>query len=303
MKRLALAVVALAVAGAIGFYVLTIPAGLDDSVLAAMQAGDATRGERIFWAGGCESCHASKGAKGEDRFLLGGGQVLLTPFGTFHTPNISSDTVNGIGGWTAADFANAMKKGVSPQGSHYYPAFPYTSYARMNIGDVADLWAFLQTLPAVARQNQPHDLPLPFRLRRGLGLWKLLYLSDAPVIDTGSADPKVKLGQYLVEGPGHCGECHTPRNLIGGPQNSRWLSGGSAPEGKGKIPNITPDANGIGSWSENDIAYCLESGFTPEFDTLGGSMVPVQQNMAELSEADRQAIAAYLKAVPAVGSK
>src|SRR5690606_4778322 len=106
-------------------------------------------------------------------------------------------------------------------------------------------------------------------------------------------------GQYLVEGPGHCGECHTPRNLAGGTDKSRWLAGAKAAEGTGKVPNITPGEQGIGSWSADEIASYLETGFTPEFDSVGGAMVEVQKNMAQLPSADREAIAAYLKAVPA----
>jgi len=300
MKRLAAALVLMVIAAAAVFWFLTIPSRVDETVAYAMPAGEALRGERVFWAGGCASCHAEKGSKGDALKQLGGGHALATPFGTFHAPNISMDSENGIGAWTDADFANAMLKGVSPDGAHYYPAFPYTSYARMKPSDVADLWAYMKTLPAVAKANKAHELPLPFRLRRGIGLWKLLYLSPEPVIAIDNADQKVELGRYLVEGPGHCGECHTPRNLIGGAEKSRWLSGGPAPEGSGRIPNITPGGKDISAWSESDIAYYLESGFTPEFDAVGGSMVDVQANMARLTAEDRAAIAAYLKAIPAV---
>jgi mono/diheme cytochrome c family protein len=210
------------------------------------------------------------------------------------------DRENGIGAWTGADFANAMLEGVAPDGSHYYPAFPYASYTRMQPSDVADLWAYMKTLPPVAQANVPHDLPLPFRVRRGVGLWKLLYLSPDPVIAIDTSNEKLALGRYLVEGPAHCGECHTPRNPIGGPQKSRWLAGGPAPDGPGRIPNITPGGRDVKAWSESDIAYYLEAGFTPDFDTVGGSMVEVQKNMARLRPEDRDAIAAYLKAIPAV---
>jgi mono/diheme cytochrome c family protein len=300
MKKIAAALVILALAAAAVFWVLTMPSRLPAESVAAMESGDAARGERIFWAGGCSSCHSQKGAKDEALKQLGGGLALATPFGTFHAPNISPDAETGIGNWSGEDFANAMMRGVSPQGEHYYPAFPYTSYARMQIGDVADLWAYLKTLPAVQQENLAHELPLPFQLRRGLGLWKQLFLSGDPVIALSSPDGKQALGQYLVEGPGHCGECHTPRNVIGGAQKARWLGGGPAPEGEGRIPNITPGGKDVGGWSEGDIASYLESGFTPEFDSVGGSMVEVQKNMARLPSADREAIAAYLKAIPAV---
>ena len=303
MKRLAAALVIMAIAAAVIFWVLTMPQRLDATVTANADAGDAARGERMFNAGGCASCHAAKGAKGDDRLKLGGGLALETPFGTFHAPNISPDRQTGIGAWSGADFMNAMLRGVSPEGEHFYPAFPYTSYVRMKPEDIADLWAYMKTLPVVEQANLAHQLPLPFRMRRGLGLWKMLFLSDQPVVAIASGDDQLVLGRYLVEGPGHCGECHTPRNLIGGPDTSRWLSGGPAPEGNGKIPNLTAGAGGIGSWSVKDIAYYLESGFTPEFDAVGGTMVEVQENMARLPASDRDAIAAYVKALPALDSQ
>lgn len=300
MKRIAAALILFVIAAALAFYVLTRPQRLDETVTASMDAGDAVAGERMFNAGGCASCHAAEGAEGGARLQLGGGLALKTPFGTFHAPNISPDKATGIGNWSGADFANAMMRGVSPQGTHYYPALPYTSFARMKTGDVADLWAYMKTLPPVDQTNLPHDLPFPFNVSRGLGLWKRLYLSTEPVIAIDETNPHLVLGRYLVEGPAHCGECHTPREITGGVDKSRWLGGGPAPEGDGRIPNITPSDDGIGSWSVSDIAYYLESGFTPEFDSVGGAMVEVQRNMARLTPEDREAIATYLKAVPPV---
>ena len=182
--------------------------------VAALGTGDAARGERIFWAGGCTSCHSRPKSEGDARLELAGGLELKTPFGTFVPPNISSDPQSGIGSWSLDDFANAMMRGVAPDGSHLYPSFPYTSYARMKPADIADLYAFMKTLPAVAGKAPDHKLSFPFNIRRGLGLWKLLYLSDEPVIALASDAPEpVALGRYLVEGPGHCGECHTPRGF------------------------------------------------------------------------------------------
>jgi mono/diheme cytochrome c family protein len=224
---------------------------------------------------------------------------LATPFGTFVPPNISPDEQDGIGTWSEEDFANAMMRGVSPDGSHYYPAFPYTSYARMQPADVVDLHAFIKTLPAVTGKAPGHELSFPINIRRGLGLWKLLYLSREPVIALAADAPQqLSLGRYLVEGPGHCGECHTPRDFIGGTEKSLWLSGAVAAEGEGVVPNITAGDGGIGDWSAGDIASYLETGFTPEFDSVGGAMVEVQRNMARLRPEDRQAIADYLKAIP-----
>jgi mono/diheme cytochrome c family protein len=299
-KTLGLVAFAAVVAGAGAFWFLSAPQRLDAETIAQLEGGDATRGERIFWAGGCASCHARPKSEGEARLEMVGGLELRTPFGTFIPPNISSDPQDGIGNWSAEDFGNAMLRGVSPDGRHYYPAFPYVSYARMKPSDVADLYAFMKTLPAVQGRTADNQLSFPFNLRRGLGLWKLLFLSPDPVVALPADAPEAAhAGQYLVEEPGHCGECHTPRNLAGGTDKSRWLAGSKAAEGDGNVPNITPSDQGIGSWSAGDIASYLETGFTPDFDSVGGPMVEVQKNMAQLPAADREAIAAYLKAVPA----
>lgn len=300
-KLSATALILGAVAFAI-FWLLTSPATLTSEQLAGLDNGDAAKGEVLFWAGGCGSCHADKGAKGVDKMLLGGGHRLDTPAGVFVTPNISPDKETGIGDWTSAEFANAMWNGVSPDGKHYYPSFPYASYSRISPQDMADLWAFMKTLPVVSKQNQPHELALPFKVRRGIGLWKLVFLGNNKIINNLPVDPLIARGQYLAEGAGHCGECHTPRTVFGfgGMDTSNWLSGGEAPEGTGNIPNITPGGKDIGNWSARDIASYLGSGFTPEFDSVGGSMVSVQENMAKLSGDDRNAIAAYLKAIPPI---
>ena len=298
IKRLIGLLVLLAILGGIAFWFVTAPQTVDASVIAGLPEGDAERGERIFWAGGCTSCHAAPKAEGEDRLRLGGGVELATEFGTFVAPNISQDATDGIGNWSAGDLVNAMMKGVSPDGRHYFPAFPYTSYARMKPADIADLHAFLKTLPAVPGAAPGHRLSFPFNIRRGVGAWKLLYMRDEPVVAVDETNEQLVLGRYLVEGPGHCGECHTPRLFSGGPKLDRWLFGARAAEGDGIVPNITPAEQGLGGWSAGDIANYLETGFTPDFDSVGGAMVEVQKNLALLPAADREAIAAYLKAIP-----
>ncbi|MEI6485540.1 MAG: cytochrome c [Sphingomonadales bacterium] len=286
--------IALAAPGFIGGWIASAPRPLSDGEV-AHTAGDAARGARVFHVGGCASCHAAKGAKGDDRLKLAGGGALATPFGRFQPPNISPGP-DGIGGWSLAQFDNAMRRGISPDGRHYYPAFPYTSYARMTAADVADLFAYLKTLPAIAGKAPASAVSFPYNIRRGIGLWKLAYLDPRPVVTLpAGAAAEVKRGQYLVEGPGHCGECHTPRTRLGGTDRSRWLAGAPDPEGKGKVPRLA----GI-RWSAAEIAEYLKTGFTPDYDSVGGSMVEVQTNLAALPDADRAAIAAYLKAVPAV---
>lgn len=295
-KVMLVLVAAVAVAGAL--WIASAPRGLDPAAIAAAGPGNAAAGERIFWTAGCASCHAAPNAKGDDLLRLSGGVELATDFGTFVAPNISSDPVAGIGSWSLSDFANAVMRGVSPDGTHYYPAFPYTSYARMTLADTADLYAFMRTLPAVATEAPASQVLFPFNLRSGLGLWKLAFMHTESIATLpADADAAVVRGRYLVEGPGHCGECHTPRNAVGGPDYSRWLAGADNPDGSGVVPNITPGAADFADWSVNDIAYYLESGFTPDFDSVGGSMVDVQENIAKLPASDREAIAAYLKAV------
>ena len=299
LKRLFLLGLVLAPIGAVIFWFLTAPNNLDAQAFASAESHsiDLDNGENLFWAGGCASCHAAPESTGEDKLILSGGLVLETEFGGFAAPNISSDIENGIGSWTFEEFANAMKQGISPEGKHYYPAFPFASYTHMTMTDLADLFAFMQSLPASTQASVPSSVAFPFNVRRGLGLWKNLYLDDTPIVadqDLGGDEMLVR-GRYLVEGPGHCGECHTPRSLAGGMQRANWLQGAPSPEGKGRIPNITNGADGLSDWAESDIAYALETGFTPEFDSLGSSMADVVSNYANVASSDREAIAAYLK--------
>jgi mono/diheme cytochrome c family protein len=299
IRSAALSLVALAALAGVAFWVLTLPQPLDAAVLPD-KPGDAAKGERWFWAGGCASCHAAPGAAGDDLLKLAGGVAIASPFGTFHAPNLSPDKTHGIGGWSTLDFVNAMKRGLAPDGSHLYPAFPYTSYQRMTVPDLVDLKAYLDTLPADATANKPHDLPFPFSLRRGIGLWKMLYLDGETFAPDPAKSEAVNHGAYLVEGPGHCNECHTPRTAFGGLDMSLALGGAPDPSGKGRVPDIT--SRGLEDWSADDIASALDSGFTPEFDSLGGTMAEVVRNMAKLPAEDREAIAAYLKQVPPVAA-
>jgi mono/diheme cytochrome c family protein len=285
----------LAIIGGVAAYVVTMPSTIGADALKPRTA-DAANGATMFNIGGCSSCHATP--KQEDRTRLGGGLALVTPFGTFKAPNISSDPQYGIGSWSELEFVNAMMRGVGRNREHLYPAFPYTSYQRMRLDDVRDLYVYLKTLPAVATPSVPHQLGFPFNIRRGLGFWKLLYVDGKTFVPGGSKDAVSNRGAYLVEGPGHCAECHSPRNLIGGIDPDRRFAGGLDAEGKSWVPNITPHADGIASFSAKDIAYLLETGFTPDLDTVGSSMADVVKNTRMLSDDDRAAIAAYIKALP-----
>ncbi len=270
---------------------------------------DVEHGRYIYFAGGCSSCHAAPASskcddpKNADELKLVGGRCLKTEFGTFYVPNITPHKESGIGGWSDQDFIESMTEGTSPDGSNYYPAFPYASYQRMKRSDLLDLFAFLKTLEPASSSVPEHELSFPYNIRTGLTLWKALYLDDEKFKPNPGQSDKINRGAYLVEGPGHCGECHTPRDSFGGLVDDTKLAGAPDPEGEGFIPNITPHETGIGSWSEKDIVFALETGFLPDGDVMGGTMTKVQKNMAKLTKTDREAIAAYLKSIPPVASE
>ncbi len=292
MRRgLMVSALGLAAIVAAGLFV-TRAAPVDASAFDSL-TGDAANGETVFTAAGCASCHAAPEATGDAKLVLAGGQRFGSDFGTFIAPNISPHPEAGIGSWSLGDFASALKNGVSPDGRHYYPAFPYTSYVHMTDQDVVDLWAFWQTLPEDATPSQPHKVGFPFNIRRSVGVWKQLYLSDDWVI-ANTPTPELERGRYLVEALAHCGECHTPRDALGGLDRSQWLAGAPNPTGRGQIPSLTPDDL---TWGPTEIAYYLETGFTPDFDSAGGHMVAVIENFAKLPASDREAVAAYLKAL------
>jgi len=309
LKRTLVFVLGLAVACACVFFVLSMPQPLKADQVPKHNA-NLKNGELIFWAGGCTSCHAAPGAEEHERLVLSGGVELATPFGVFRSPNISPDSAAGIGSWSTLDFINAMVKGLSPQLEHYYPAFPYPYYQNIAYYDLIDLKAYLDTLPPSSNQVADHELRFPWSVRRGIGLWKWRYLERNRSLQTSDPATPVERGRYLVTGPGHCGACHTPRDAFGGEMVDRFLAGadsfevaeGTQGETVERIPNITPHPDGIGDWSATDIAYALESGFDPDFDSFGGSMVEVQENIARLPAEDRAAIAAYLKSIPALPS-
>jgi mono/diheme cytochrome c family protein len=285
------------VAGVIGLFVfwgLTIPATVPASAL-PQRSPNLENGQAMFYAGGCTSCHATPGQ--DDKTKLGGGFALKSPFGTFYAPNISPDRNDGIGKWSEADFVTAMVKGTSPDGSHLYPAFPYTSYQRMRLDDIRDLFAHIKTLPAVQGKAKPHELPFPFNIRRTLGVWKFLFLDGKPFQPDASKDAAWNRGAYLVNGPGHCAECHSPRNFMGGIIESQRFAGGPEAVGDGFVPNITPKSLSL---SQENLVKLLETGETPDGDTIGGEMAKVTVNTGKLSAADREAMATYVRSLPPV---
>jgi len=295
LRKLVILAVIAVVVGLGVFWLVTIPATVPASALAP-HTPNLDNGKTLFFAGGCSSCHATPNQ--EDKTNLGGGFGLKSPFGTFYVPNISPDQNDGIGRWSEADFVTAMVKGTSPSGEHYYPAFPYTSYQRMRTEDLRDLFAYLKTLPAVQGKARAHDLPFPYNIRRTLGGWKFLFLDGESFKPDASKDAAWNRGAYLVNGPGHCAECHSPRNPLGGIVASQRFAGGPDPEGDGWVPNITQ--KGLSNWSHEDIARLLGSGELPDGDSVGGNMGKVVANTGQLSAQDRAAMAGYIKSLPSV---
>jgi mono/diheme cytochrome c family protein len=253
------------------------------------------RGRYIFTAAGCAACHT------QDE-VLAGGRPLETPFGIFYPPNITPDREQGIGVWSEADFMRALEEGVSPQGEHYYPAFPYTSYSRMTRADMRALYAYLMTLQPVARVSRAHDLPWFLSSRKLLGLWKAGRFTPGRYQYDPERPADWNRGAYLAQALGHCGECHTPRGLLGGARGNRYLAGTrSGPEGK-EVPNITQDREtGIGDWSPAEQRGFLASGRLPDGAYTGPLMAEVLGSSSmSLTAADRQALATYLQSLPPI---
>jgi mono/diheme cytochrome c family protein len=294
LRKLVILAVILGGVGLVAFWFLTRPVVVEASALGP-HAPNPDNGRIMFFAGGCSSCHATSK---EEPTRLGGGLGLKSPFGTFYVPNISPDPKDGIGTWSEAQFVTAMLKGTSPNGAHYYPSFPYTSYQRMRIEDLRDLFAHLKTLPPVEGKVRGHDLPFPFTIRRTLGGWKLLFLDGERFRPDPAQSAEWNRGAYLANGPGHCAECHSPRNLLGGIVTSQRFAGGPNPEGEGWVPNITQAR--LKDWSKGEIEEVLATGTTPDGDSVGSTMAAVVRNTGQLPAADRAAIATYIKSLPPI---
>jgi mono/diheme cytochrome c family protein len=294
MRRFAFGLLLLVVIVVGAFWAVTAPATIPEGALAP-HTPDLANGKTMFYAGGCAGCHATKR---DDSTRLGGGLEMKTDFGSFFSPNISPDPKDGIGTWSEADFVTALWKGTSPNGRHYFPAFPYTSYQHMRLEDVRDLFAFLRTLPPVQGRAPAHTVRFPYNIRRGLGLWKMLYLDGNPFTPDAAQSAQWNRGAYLVNGPAHCAECHSSRDVIGGIVAAQRFAGGPSADGEGWAPNITQA--GIESYSAGDIEEILNSGITPEGDDVGGDMARVVRNTSKLSKDDRASMAAYIKSLPPV---
>jgi mono/diheme cytochrome c family protein len=259
----------------------------------AVAQGDPKRGEYLAKAGGCVGCHT------EDRpgaIPFAGGRALKTPFGTFFGPNITPDPQAGLGRWSEADFMRAMREGRRPDGAHYYPAFPYISFTKIVDSDLKDLWAYLRSLAPSARPSTPHDLRFPFNFRFLLWIWKWLFFDPGPFVPDPARSATLNRGAYLTDALGHCGECHTPRNVFGASKSGRHLAGGPLPGGD-TAPNLTPTR--LKKWNDSDLRDFLQSGATPDGDVVAEAMGEVITNTtSKLAPQDLDALMAYLRSLP-----
>ncbi len=257
---------------------------------AAATATDArvANGAYLATAAGCISCHTDSEHDGAP---WAGGHALETPYGTFYAPNITPDKETGIGRWTDDEFVAAVKHGVAPGGGQYYPAFPYPSYAGMTDTDALAIKAYLDTLVPVSQPNRPHELEWYVPGRTAMQIWAWLF---APW-DYAAAPSEHERGAYLVRHLGHCGECHTPRNLFGALDTAAELGGSPADAAGGSAPAIDATALAAAGWTRNDLEFFLELGMLPDGDFAGGGMTAViDDNTGKLTPADRAAIAGYL---------
>jgi mono/diheme cytochrome c family protein len=258
----------------------------------ASAQGDPKRGEYLSKAAGCLGCHTESQPKAQP---YAGGRELKTPFGTFYGPNITPHPQAGIGRWSEQDFVRAMRQGVRPDGAHYYPAFPYPSFTRITDPDLRDLWAYLRSLAPSERPSRAHELRFPFKWRWLVWFWKLFFFSPGPFAPDAARSAELNRGAYLVNALGHCGECHTPRNFLGGPKKSRQLAG--AKLGEATATNLTPAR--LKKVSDDYLREVLQTGMTPDGDVLSESMSEVVQNTtSQLSRPDLDALIAYLRSLP-----
>jgi mono/diheme cytochrome c family protein len=264
----------------------------------AIAQGDAKRGQYLIKAAGCMGCHT---AEKKDAVPFAGGRALKTPFGTFYGPNITTHPTAGIGRWTETDFMRAVRLGERPDGAHYFPAFPYPSFTQMTDADLRDLWAFMRMIPPSAQANQAHDLKFPFGWRFLVAGWKWMFFTPGAYVADAKLTPALNRGAYLTNALAHCGECHTPRNFLGGPNKARLLAGTkTGPDGKG-VPNITP---GRIKWSEGEFKEFLTGGMNPDGDTPNSTMAEVVTNTtSQLTPADLAAMIAYIRSLPALESE
>lgn len=261
----------------------------------AWAGGDAKRGEYLAAAANCISCHTVE-AKGAVPYA--GGHALRTPFGTFYGPNITRHDKEGIGRWNESDFINAMRFGTRPDGAPYFPAFPYLSYTMVTDNDLTDLWTYLRTIPPNNAPSRKHDLGILFDWRFPLRLWKWLFFTPGAFVADLKQTNQINRGAYLVRALGHCSECHTPRNLLGAPRQSRYMAGGKGPDGK-KVPNLTPAR--LKKWSDKDLKEFMVTGLFPDGDVVKETMgIVIRNSTSKLVSSDLDAMITYLRSLPRI---
>lgn len=294
-KRAGLVVLGLLVLGGAAaawfFRPLPIPAA---PALDSLNAS-AEHGEYLATIGNCAACHTAP-----DGEHLAGGVRFVTDFGTLYSTNITPDREHGIGSWSFAQFHRAMKHGIDANGEHLYPAFPYTSFAGMSDDDLASLFLYLAGQPAVATPDRANAMTFPFGQRDLLHFWQRMFHDAAPAVADAAQGEEWNRGAYLVQAVAHCGECHSPRNLLGGVDRDRLLHGGiyvdqvrSGAYRRWSAVDITPGLHGIGHWNAQDIEAYLAEGVN-RHTVVHGPMVEVWRATQQLSPADRAAMATYL---------
>lgn len=246
---------------------------------------------------GCRHCHTAD--DGGEPFA--GGRPLETPFGTFYTPNITAHDSAGIGAWSESDFLRALRQGVAPDGSHYYPAFPYTSYTGMTGEDARALYAYLRSQPTSDRASREHELAWYLQWRFAAQVWKWLFFTPGEFATAEERSAGWNRGAYLAEALAHCGECHTPRNLFGAANSELAYAGNPDGPDDELVPNITPDRDtGIGDWSRESLDLFLRFGELPNGEYTAGSMDAVISGIGKLTADDRSVLIDYLRALPPI---
>lgn len=289
LRSLAVLVAFGAVSGAGALYYAWEPAlpPIDPPKAEAFDPALVAKGAQLALLGDCRTCHSPPGGQS-----FAGGLPLVTPFGAIYSTNITPDPETGIGTWSQAAFTRAMREGVDRAGAHLYPAFPYNHFTVITDDDLAALYAYFMTRPPVVHTPPPNDLPFPVNIRLVLAGWNLFAFSDAPFAPDPSRDAQWNRGKYLVDGLGHCGACHTPRNLVEGESMGREFAGGQA-EGWDAIP-LGRHSTARVRWTEAALTEYLTTGHHEDHGVALGPMGPVTENLGQAPAEDVAAIAHYL---------